>query len=230
MHWMISRDDPADPDTLVLAIKGGHNAEMHNQNDVGSFVVHTGGESLLADVGKGKYTRQYFGPERYTYLVNNSLGHSVPVVAGLDQPTGEASHAEVIAQTTSGSGDWLVLDMKKAYPPEAGLATLERTAILDRDHHRIDLVDRFAFLDGPRPFASVLITLFPVTIEDKSITIQGERNRLRVTFDAAAVQASEEIVRDVDLDDGPVDIHRIVIRPLADVSNGEIALTIERPA
>ena len=228
MHWMISRDDPADPATLVLAIKGGHNNEMHNQNDIGSFVVHIAGESLIADVGRGKYTRQYFGPERYQFIVNNSRGHSVPVVASLDQPAGDRSYAEVIAHTTSGSGDWLVLDMKNAYPPEAGLATLERTAILDRDHHRIELTDRFAFLDGARPFESVLITLFPVQIDDGLVTIQGDRNTLHVRFDTANVQASEEIVRDVDLDGFVADIHRIVLSPREPRAEGEIALVIER--
>ena len=32
---------------VVLAIKAGHNDENHNQNDVGSFILHVDGESLL---------------------------------------------------------------------------------------------------------------------------------------------------------------------------------------
>ena len=43
MMWLLARYDPADPNALVLAAKGGHNGEMHNQNDVGNFVVHFGG-------------------------------------------------------------------------------------------------------------------------------------------------------------------------------------------
>ena len=80
MMWMIARYDPSDPNTLTLAAKGGHNAEMHNQNDVGSIIVHVNGESVIAEIGRGRYTKDYFGPERYDHLANSSLGHSVPVV------------------------------------------------------------------------------------------------------------------------------------------------------
>ena len=48
----------------MLAAKGGHNGEMHNQNDVGNLIVHAFGESLVADLGRGRYTRAYFGPAR----------------------------------------------------------------------------------------------------------------------------------------------------------------------
>ena len=34
--WMVARYDPEDSQALVLAAKGGHNDEMHNQNDVGN--------------------------------------------------------------------------------------------------------------------------------------------------------------------------------------------------
>ena len=39
--------------TVVLAAKAGHNAENHNHNDVGSFIVHAGGENLLTDPARG---------------------------------------------------------------------------------------------------------------------------------------------------------------------------------
>ena len=78
MMWLLARYDPADPNALVLAAKGGHNQEMHNQNDVGNFVVHVNGETLIPDVGRGRYTRAYFGPQRYSFFVNSSRGHSVP--------------------------------------------------------------------------------------------------------------------------------------------------------
>ena len=89
MAWMIARLDPTDPEAMVLACKGGHNGEFHNQNDVGSFIVNVGGESLISDIGSGRYTRQYFGPERYTYWVVSSKAHSVPLPNGIAQSINE---------------------------------------------------------------------------------------------------------------------------------------------
>src|SRR5690606_30064691 len=54
MGWMLSRLDPADPGSLRLAAKAGHNDEMHNQNDVGSFIVVSGGAVVLTDPGRGR--------------------------------------------------------------------------------------------------------------------------------------------------------------------------------
>jgi hypothetical protein len=230
MHWMITRDDPADPETLTLAIKGGHNNEMHNQNDVGSLIVHVGGESLLADVGRGKYTRQYFGPERYHHLVNNSRGHSVPVVAGFDQPAGETYRAEVVEHSHTDAASTLVLDMKAAYPPAAELTSLERTATMDRTQHRITLVDRFAFGGEPKSFESVLITLDTVTPASDHVIVQGQRHALRIAFDAATTAFQLETVPAVELDGGPADIHRLKFSPRTPVTTGEIRLTIERRA
>ena len=60
----------------MLATKGGHNGEMHNQNDVGNVIVHTDAESVISDIGRGRYTKSYFGPERYEHIANSSRGHS----------------------------------------------------------------------------------------------------------------------------------------------------------
>ncbi len=53
---------------LTLAVKGGHNGEHHNHNDVGSVVVALGGVPVLVDAGRPTYTAQTFGPDRYAHL------------------------------------------------------------------------------------------------------------------------------------------------------------------
>src|SRR6202011_4788687 len=107
--------------------------EPHNQNDVGSFIAHLGGESLVADPGRGRYTRFYFGPERYQHLVCTSRGHSVPVPNGQEQAAGLAFQATLLAhQGDDQTHDRLVLELKDAYPPAADLASLRRTLILHR--------------------------------------------------------------------------------------------------
>jgi len=73
---------------MAAALKGGHNDEHHNHNDVGSFVVVVGDKPLLIDPGGEVYTARTFSNRRYESNVLNSFGHPVPMVAGKLQKTG----------------------------------------------------------------------------------------------------------------------------------------------
>ena len=73
----------------AAAVKGGHNGEPHNHNDVGSFQYVVGKEQFLADLGAGEYTREYFKNEtRYQIFVNRSLSHNIPLINGQEQKSG----------------------------------------------------------------------------------------------------------------------------------------------
>lgn len=76
------------------ALKGGHNAENHNHNDIGHFLCVYKGELLLTDLGAGEYTKDYFSEGRYTILCNRSLGHSVPLINGMEQCAGREYAAD----------------------------------------------------------------------------------------------------------------------------------------
>ncbi|MBU1307429.1 MAG: heparinase II/III-family protein, partial [Alphaproteobacteria bacterium] len=120
MAWMISRLDPDDAGSLRLAVKGGHNDEMHNQNDVGSLIVVSKGKVVLTDPGRGRYSKAYFGPERYHNLFASSRGHSVPVVNGFEQAAGADHGATVLAHGHGPDADFVQFDMAAAYPVAAG--------------------------------------------------------------------------------------------------------------
>ena len=83
---------------LYVAMKGGHNNESHNHNDVGSFIVYADNEPLLIDPGVGEYN-------------------------GTDQKDGREYAAKVVNHQ-NGS---LTLDIAGAYPPEADTKTWKRT-------------------------------------------------------------------------------------------------------
>jgi len=174
MQWMIARVDPADPDGLVLAVKGGHNNEMHNQNDVGTLIVHHHRTSLVADIGRGRYTREYFAAGRYDYFVNTSLGHSLPVVNGCAQQPGEAYAAGVLEHRADERCDRLRLDLTHAYPPGADLAELVRTATLHREgqHGWVELIDDVTFASGEGAFESVLISFGAAEIRPETVRIR----------------------------------------------------------
>jgi hypothetical protein len=224
LQWMISRGAA---NGLVLAIKGGHNRELHNQNDVGSLIVAVGDETILTDPGRGVYTRQYFGPERYTFLVNNSMGHSVPVVNGHLQGTGEAFAALVLAQSFDSGVDTLTLDLAAAYPPEAGAVRIVREARYQRKAGTIDLIDTFTLReDAGTAFESALITLHDVAIGDGEVIVTAARHRLRIAFDAAKVTAWIDAHEGVELWDAPTTVRRIVFSLREPAREGTIALGI----
>jgi hypothetical protein len=251
MHWMITRYEPSDPNTLVLAAKGGHNGEMHNQNDVGNLIVHWQGESLVADLGRGRYTGAYFGPERYEHLVNSSRGHSVPVVNGqLQQPGGEFASEVLEHRSPEGAKggapppsplpsaeeresslgtDILVLELKGVYPPETDLASLRRTMTLDREppHGSVSLEDVIRFASGPGTFESVLTTFAEVEVSDGVVLIRGERGALAVHYDPSVVSARLERIPDVDLAEGPTDVTRIVFALAAPAREATVRLRLQ---
>jgi hypothetical protein len=78
---------------FYVAIKGGHNAESHNHNDVGTFSLWFEQTPIIIDAGVGTYTRQTFGPERYSIWTMRSLYHNLPVINGVEQHDGREFHA-----------------------------------------------------------------------------------------------------------------------------------------
>jgi hypothetical protein len=228
MGWMISRLDPHDPLSLRLAIKGGHNDEMHNQNDVGSFIVISGGAEALTDPGRGRYSKSYFGLERYTNIMASSRGHSVPVVNGQEQAEGAEHRAEVLAHEHGRERDLLRFDMAAAYPDSAGLERLERAVEFDRSGQgAIRLTDSFAFKAGEGAFQSVLVTPLAVAIDGRTVRIGKAGGGVEVRFDPDQVAVSTEEHRGIEKQYRPsVDLTRVLFTRRNNLGQGEVALEI----
>ena len=90
---------------LYAAIKGGHNGESHNPNDVGTFVLYADGQPMVVDMGNKLYTAKTFGPDRYTLDNTRSMNHNVPLIGGVEQTEGRLFCArEVSADERSDNG------------------------------------------------------------------------------------------------------------------------------
>ena len=229
MAWMISRLDPADANSLRLAVKGGHNDEMHNQNDVGSLIVVSKGKVVLTDPGRGRYSKAYFGPERYQNIMASSRGHSVPVVNGHEQEEGIERAATVVEHSHGAERDVLTIDMAAAYPDAAGLTALRRSVVLDRQvpGGRVTLSDGFAFANGGGDFQSVLVTPLDVAIGADNVRIGDGAGGVRVMFDPARVAAASEIHRGVEKQYAPsVDLTRVLFSALGHAGSGQVDLAI----
>ena len=126
-----------------LAVKGGHNAEPHNHNDIGSFIYVLGDRPMLTDLGAGEYTAQYFKDEtRYGYIVCSSLGHNVPVINGHGQQAGkEFACGEFVCETRQGKCS-IRLSFAGAYGDDA-LKSLVRKLSYDPAVETLGVEDRF---------------------------------------------------------------------------------------
>ncbi len=165
-QWVISKVAGG---KIAFAAKGGHNGEPHNHNDLGHFILHANGCNILADLGTGEYTRQYFQPEyRYDTWNAGSKGHSVPVVDGSDQAAGEAYCAQVTEYTRTESGVKFGLNLTKAYAC-ARLERLERTFTWVKSLQKpvLTLQDEALFSSCPDSFVEVFIS----SIEPREETV-----------------------------------------------------------
>ncbi|MDD4018771.1 MAG: hypothetical protein PHV28_12610 [Kiritimatiellae bacterium] len=165
------------------AIKGGHNAEHHNHNDLGSYTVVLDGVEMLGDPGGEIYTRRTFSRERYTSRMLNSYGHPVPVVAGQLQQTGRKAAARVVGQSFDDARDRLVLDLTAAYPV-AALTGLRRAYVHDRAARVVEITDDARFA-SPQTFSSPLVTYRDVFRRDNgTLYLYGKTRCVEVRIEA----------------------------------------------
>jgi hypothetical protein len=126
---VVARQAPGTAAGLTLAVKGGHNGEHHNHNDVGSFVVASDGVPVIVDAGRPTYTAQTFGPDRYSIWTMQSGWHNVPVIAGGEQLPGAEHAARGASVEVSDDHASLELEIGAAYD---GVLSWRRRACLHR--------------------------------------------------------------------------------------------------
>ncbi len=151
---------------LSIAIKGGHNNELHNHNDVGSYAIMLDGAEMGGDPGGEVYTRRTFSKDRYVSKVLNSYGHPVPVVGGQLQKGGRSAAAKVLKTDFSDAKDEIVLDCTAAYAVPA-LKSLVRTMTFNRVNGTITITDAVSFSE-PTSFEVPVITYREYTKDDAS--------------------------------------------------------------
>ena len=124
---------------LFFSAKGGHNAESHNHNDVGNYILYADGKPVVVDIGPTQYTRATFSGERWSIFTFCSPYHNTLIPKGCQQPPVREAAARDVRQSDDGNTLTFSLDMAGAYPPEAGLASFVRTFTLDRQNESLTI-------------------------------------------------------------------------------------------
>jgi hypothetical protein len=143
---------------LYVATHAGHNAESHNHNDVGDFILYANGQPVIIDVGRGTYTAKTFSAKRYDIWWTRSEYHNVPTLNGQEQPAGRTYEARAVRHTTDPRRTTLSMDIAPAYPASAGVTTWQRTVSLDRLAEALTVTDVYAFTASPGSIAQSFMT------------------------------------------------------------------------
>ena len=180
---LIARPAAGSACRMGVALKGGHNAETHNHNDVGSYVVAVGNKAVLLDAGSERYTARTFSPKRYESNVLNSFGHPVPIVAGQLQREGPKARAEILKTEFTDQADLLAMEIGSAYKAE-GLKSLVRTFLYSRQGDgSLTVTDKVEFA-SPQSFGTALITGGSCKQTDNGeLIVQSDNQAVKVTID-----------------------------------------------
>jgi len=222
---------------LFLAAKGGHNAESHNHNDVGHFVVFTDGKPVLIDIGVETYSRKTFSGERYDIWTMQSQYHNLPTVNGVMQNAGREFAARDLHYAADDAHAKLEMDIAGAYPPDAGILAWDRTFTFAREGC-ITVEDHYRLAEIPTELFFSLLTPCTVNIDPAGSITLGERTWgdglvsghavLRFPADRLHAEVEEIAVDDPQLQGAWGDrLFRIVLRSISPAREGEITLQIE---
>jgi len=233
LQWLISRLHPGDPESLILAAKAGNNAEKHNHNDGGAFMVYAEGRPLVIDLGAETYTRFTFSPHRYSRLSTRSLGHNVPLVKGIEQRQGAEFKATDVKFDSDGSLSSLRQNLAGFYPDEAGINSWTRTVTLNRTERTVELRDAYDLSGDCAEFAiPFYIPLKCSLLRTGLAAFEDETVRLEITYDPDKAGAGLELI---ELDNESMvnawgtHLTRFWIRAENSAPKGELAVTF-RPS
>jgi hypothetical protein len=214
LQWLVDKRSGRSGECTAFTAKGGHNNEPHNHNDIGHFILHIGGQTLLADLGPGLYTKDYFGEKRYTHLHTSSASHSVPVINGCLQEPGAERKAEGLSWSKDDGILSLSMEMAKAYPHESGILSFRRSfrweQSADSGNSNLELIDRFEFRQESNGIEEVFISLSEPVLEDNCMTWTAENRSVALRWTKTdAVEPAVERIETVNHSGSPLTVYRV---------------------
>lgn len=201
-QWLISRHVRGE-DVFAFAAKGGHNGEPHNHNDVGNFILHANGVSVLPDMGWGMYSAQYFGDDRYQFICTSSEGHSLPIIDGKLQEPGANRRAKVRQVDSSIERDVLELEIGAAYEVEGLESLVRRFEWSKQDEPVMTLLDTYTFSTTSSESAEsghwiverFICSSRPDKIARNCYVIdRGRRSQLMIKFDCERMASEVQVL------------------------------------
>jgi hypothetical protein len=189
---------------LFLAVQGGHNAESHNHNDIGNFIVYANNTPVFVDAGVGSYTAQTFSSKRYELWNMQSVWHNCPTINGVMQKEGIQYKATNVLYAKNTSGVSVSMDIAMAYPTEAAVKKYERKFDFDQSKNTIQLFENYEMLEWKSPLVQSFLVFIKPTIEKPGQLSFALQDGASVTFKYDAK------LFDIAIEDKQLDDERII--------------------
>ncbi|MFT6868393.1 MAG: hypothetical protein ACJA08_003246 [Cyclobacteriaceae bacterium] len=183
-----ARDEEGSTKGFFFAAKGGHNAESHNHNDLGTCVLYYDGKPALIDIGREEYTAKTFSGRRYEIWTMQSGYHSLPKINGVDQMQGRDFKAKNSAFYADSRKAVFSTDISGAYTEEANVKMWKRSYILDRGK-KFRIQDNYQLSKvGNDPTTLNLITYCKVSeLNAGTLRLEGDGFSLDLKYNSKAV-------------------------------------------
>jgi heparinase II/III-like protein len=190
LQLMAARSTPNSAKGLYLAAWGGHNAQSHNHNDVGNFIVYGDGKPVLIDLGVETYSAKTFSSQRYEIWTMQSAYHNLPTINGVMQAAGREFQAKAVSFNETANRVTFAADFAAAYPAAAAVQRWQRRLTLDRKAPTVELEDRYELKEWKEPVRLSLMT--PLSVDTSQPGAVHLGGRYVVGFDAHELHATVE--------------------------------------
>lgn len=213
-------------DGFFVASKGGHNAQSHNHNDIGTVSLYYKAIPFLIDAGVGTYITKTFSPQRYEIWTMQANYHNVPMFNGIPEKEGfrYASKQSTFDPKTM----TFSVDFAGTYPEEACVNSMLRNVTLKKGI--VTIKDSYSLSESMMPADFNWMTWGDVDISTPGkvrITVQGET--LVLNYDGKKLEPTiETIVQD----DPPLrgvwgdKVYRITLRERRAATKGTYTFTV----
>ena len=207
-----------------VAAKGGNNAESHNHNDIGNFIVYHNNQPVVIDLGRDTYTSKSFSNQRFELMNCRSAYHNVPIINGLEQKDGKKYRADKVSHVFSEGISSLTLNLEKAYTEAAHVDKWQRTIVLDREYNWVEVTEQYKLdslqiekdrLNGQVFDNQIILMAFGKPVMQKAGRILLQGGNVWLEYDAQYLSASVEKVQ---MTDGIMktqwkdNVYRIILR------------------
>ena len=213
-------------DGFFVATKGGHNAQSHNHNDIGTVSLYYKAIPFLIDAGVGTYITKTFSSQRYEIWTMQANYHNVPMLNGIPEKEGrqyESKQAEFDPKTMT-----FFVDFAGTYPSEACVKSMLRKVSLKNG--KVTIKDSYSLSESKKPADFNWLTWGDVDISTLGkviITVQGET--LTLNYDGKRL---EPVIETIVQDDPPLrrvwgdKIYRVTLRESKASLKGSYTFTV----
>lgn len=195
---MVTAREKENGSGLFLAAKGNHNAESHNHNDVGTFVLFRDSVPFAVDLGQGTYTKQTFSEHRYEIANCRSDWHNLPIVNGAGQVCGGDRRAENFTYRAEETLVDIGMELQSAYGEASGAEKIDRRIRLERGEAPCLCVrDTFRFREDGNTVEETLILAGNVRCTDQGIIAEQDGVNVQIVpLGACVIGEPEEYTED----------------------------------